>query len=103
MIRLDRLIAGRMLFAFFIVLSVVGAVDFVFAIVDELGDVSDSYSFGGALSYITLTFPSSVYELFPFAALGGALLGLGSLASNNELVVMRASGISVWRIVWSVA
>jgi lipopolysaccharide export system permease protein len=103
MIKLDRLIAGRMLFAFFIVLAVFGTVDFVFAIVDELGDVGNNYSIAGALYYITLTFPSSVYELFPFAALGGALLGLGSLASSNELVVMRASGISVWRIVWSVA
>ena len=103
MIKLDRLIAGRMLFAFFIVLAVFGTVDFVFAIVDELGDVGNNYSIAGALYYITLTFPSSVYELFPFAALGGALLGLGSLASSNELVVMRASGISVWRIAWSVA
>lgn len=102
-IKLDRLIAGRMLFAFSIVLSVVGAVDFVFAIVDELGDVDDNYSIAGALTYITLTFPSRVYELFPFAALGGALLGLGSLASSNELVVMRASGVSAWRIVWFVA
>jgi lipopolysaccharide export system permease protein len=32
----------------------------------------------------------------------GALLGLGSLASNSELIVMRSAGISLWRIVrWS--
>lgn len=103
MIKLDRLIAGRMIFAFFIVLAVVGAVDFVFAIVDELGDVGNKYRVANALLYITLTSPSRVYELVPFAALGGALLGLGSLASSNELVVMQASGVSAWRIFWSVA
>jgi len=38
----------------------------------------------------------------PFIALGGAWIGLGILASNNELVVMQAAGVSVWRIVLSV-
>ena len=33
----------------------------------------------------------------------GALLGLGSLARGSELTVMRAAGISVWRIAGSVA
>ena len=31
------------------------------------------------------------------AALIGAVLGLGTLASNSELIVMRAAGISLWR------
>ena len=33
----------------------------------------------------------------------GALLGLGTLARGSELTVMRAAGISVWRIAGSVA
>jgi lipopolysaccharide export system permease protein len=33
----------------------------------------------------------------------GALLGLGQLARGSELTVMRAAGISVWRIAGSVA
>ena len=39
----------------------------------------------------------------PIAVLIGALLGLGSLARGSELTVMRAAGISVWRIAGSVA
>jgi lipopolysaccharide export system permease protein len=32
----------------------------------------------------------------------GALMGLGNLAAGSELVVTRASGVSVWRIAWPV-
>ena len=32
----------------------------------------------------------------------GALIGLGIISSNNELVVMRSAGISVYRIVFSI-
>ena len=43
-----------------------------------------------------------VFELLPIAALIGALMGLGQLAAGSELVVTRASGVSVWRIAWPV-
>ncbi len=36
------------------------------------------------------------------AALIGCLIGLGSLASNSELTIMRAAGVSIGRIVWAV-
>jgi lipopolysaccharide export system permease protein len=39
----------------------------------------------------------------PIGVLIGALLGLGSLARGSELTVMRAAGVSVWRIAGSVA
>ena len=42
-------------------------------------------------------------ELMPIGVLIGALLGLGTLARGSELTVMRAAGISVWRIAGSVA
>jgi lipopolysaccharide export system permease protein len=42
-----------------------------------------------------LTIPRQTFELFPFAALLGSLLGLGALASGSELVAMRAAGFSL--------
>ncbi|MEQ5209075.1 LptF/LptG family permease, partial [Proteus sp. fly-1067] len=39
---------------------------------------------------------------FPMAALLGALLGLGALASRSELVVMQASGFTRLQIALSV-
>ena len=38
----------------------------------------------------------------PIGVLIGALLGLGTLARGSELTVMRAAGVSVWRIAGSV-
>jgi lipopolysaccharide export system permease protein len=54
------------------------------------------------LQYVALTTPQSLYELFPMAALLGSLMGMGTLAANSELIAMRASGLSIWRIVRSV-
>jgi len=54
------------------------------------------------LLYIVLTLPHGVYELFPMATLLGSLMGMGALAANSELIAMRASGLSVWRIERSV-
>jgi lipopolysaccharide export system permease protein len=49
-----------------------------------------------------LNLPQQAFELLPIGALIGALMGLGHLASGSELVVTRASGVSVWRIAWPV-
>ena len=46
--------------------------------------------------------PQKLYELFPLAVLLGSLLGLGNLASGNELVVLRVSGVSMARLTQSV-
>ena len=40
-----------------------------------------------------------LYEILPISALIGSVIGLGTLASNSELIVMRSVGISLWRIV----
>ncbi|MFW5815653.1 MAG: LPS export ABC transporter permease LptG [Wenzhouxiangella sp.] len=44
------------------------------------------------LWYLLQTTPRRLYDVFPFAALIGTLIGLGGLASANELVAMRAAG-----------
>lgn len=74
-----------------------------FAFVDEMGDVGKGvYSSGMAVNYILLTIPGRIYEMFPVSALLGSLLGLGGLAGNSELTVIRSSGISIYRISRSV-
>lgn len=51
-----------------------------------------------AIEYVLAGMPQDAVQLLPMAALIGALLGLGQLASANELTVVRVSGVSVWRI-----
>ena len=99
---IDKHIRNTVFLSMIVVVLVTMSLDLVFALADELPDTDENYSLNDALSYIVLTIPTSIYELLPFIALGGALIGLGILASNNELVVIQAAGVSVWRIVGSV-
>ena len=55
-----------------------------------------------AVFYVLLSLPQKLYELAPSMILVGGLISLGSMASSSELVVMRASGITVSRITRSV-
>ena len=61
-----------------------------------------NYGAGDAFVNTLLNLPQSAFELMPIGAMLGALMGLGHLASGSELVVTRASGVSVWRIGWPV-
>ncbi len=73
------------------------------AFTEELGDTGvGRYAAGDAFIHSLLQAPGFLFEIFPVSALIGSLLGLGSLASHSELVAMRAAGVSIARIVWSV-
>lgn len=102
MVRLDRYIGTSVFFAILSVLGIIVGLALLFAFIDELGDLSETYGTQEALIYVLLTLPRRTYEMLPMAALIGCLIGLGSLASNSELTIMRAAGVSVGRIVWAV-
>jgi lipopolysaccharide export system permease protein len=69
--------------------------DFV-AELDDLG--KGQYQVMEILLYLSLSMPKRIYELLPIAALLGSMIGLGNLATQSELVVMRAAGLSVEKI-----
>lgn len=100
--RLDRYIASSVVMAILAVLGIVVGLALLFAFIDELGDVEGRYGVLDAVVYVLLTTPTRIYEMLPMAALIGCLIGLGSLASSSELTIMRAAGVSLRRIVWSV-
>ena len=98
MAKLDAYIARQVLGAMLLVLLVLGGLDVLFAVVDELGDTDGGYGTLAALRFVLYTTPRHLYELLPATALIGALAGLGALAASNELVSMQAAGYSRWRI-----
>lgn len=102
MTKLDRYIGVNVLLAILAVIGVLGGLLMMFAFLDEMGDVKGPYTMLDALVYITLTMPRRVYEILPMASMLGCLIGLGTLASNSELTVMRAAGVSLARIVFAV-
>jgi lipopolysaccharide export system permease protein len=100
---LDRYIAAAMAKGTGIALLVIMGLNVFFSIIEEIDELGEgSYGISKMLEYVALTLPRGIYELFPTAALIGGLSGMGALAVNGELVAMRASGLSVWRIVRSV-
>jgi lipopolysaccharide export system permease protein len=71
--------------------------------VEQLHDVGKgSYHLRDALVYVLLTVPERLLQLMPVSMLLTTLFALGSLASHNELTVMRAGGVPPRRIVGSV-
>lgn len=102
MVKLDRYIGKSVLTAILGVLGVILGLASLFAFIDEMGDISATYTLLDAGSFVLLTAPRRIYEMLPMAALIGCLVGLGSLASSSELTIMRAAGVSIGRIVWAV-
>lgn len=71
--------------------------------VEDLESVGKgAYTMSRAIEYMLLKLPGRIFQLFPESALIGSLAGLGILATNSELIVVRASGVSVGRICLSV-
>ncbi len=102
MTKIDRHIRNSVLFSVLVLASLISVVDLVFAVAEEIGNTTETYTTLNAFSLVMLTTPTRVYELLPFAVLGGALIGLGVLASNNEIIVIQSAGVRTRRIVWAV-
>lgn len=79
--------------------AVLSVLQVLFTYLGELGALNENYNAWQALVYVLWNSPRYLYEILPISALIGAVLGLGALASNSELVIMRSVGISLWRIV----
>jgi lipopolysaccharide export system permease protein len=95
---LARYVSKFVLGAIVLVLMVLLTIDVVAAIVDGAEDILNDYHFSDVLIHVGLTLPSRIYQNIPFATLIGCLIGLGVLAGNSELVVMRAAGVSLLNI-----
>ena len=84
------------------VLGVLLALEVLFSYISELDSLTGEYQALQALQFVMTTVPRRAYEFLPLAVLLGTLLGLGMLASNSELVVIRSAGVSTLRISWMV-
>ncbi|QWA10862.1 LPS export ABC transporter permease LptG [Sodalis ligni] len=96
---IGKTIFNTIMMTLFMLVSLSGIIKFV----DQLRKTGQGdYSVVGAGLYTILSVPKDIEIFFPMAALLGALLGLGTLASRSELVVMQASGFTRMQIAASV-
>ena len=96
---ISRYVKTNALFAMLFAVLGLWALQLVFAYLAELEDISDSYTYFDAIRYILYKSPYYLQLFTPTGALLGAVVGLGLLANNSELIVMRAAGLSIYRIV----
>jgi lipopolysaccharide export system permease protein len=100
---LDRYLYRTVLVYTFMAMTVLLVLGGLVVFISQQGDIGvGNYSAGDAFLFTLLNMPQQTFELLPIGAMIGALMGLGNLASGSELVVTRASGVSVWRIAWPV-
>lgn len=81
-----------------LVLVVLLALAGLFEFIAELDDTRGNYQTPQAILFTLLRLPNLAFEMLPVATLIGSLLGLGALAGNSEIIVMRASGYSMAKL-----
>ena len=97
--RLDRYLVRTVLVYTAMAAAVLMTLSMLFVFISQQEDVgTGSFGLLEALTVTLLTLPSQAFQMLPVAALLGSLLGLGQLARGSELIVIRAAGVSVWRI-----
>ncbi|MCP1726194.1 lipopolysaccharide export system permease protein [Natronospira proteinivora] len=96
---LDRYLALAVIAGSLMVLAVLMALTLFVGVVGQFGNLgTGDYGLSEAVSYVLLGLPGQAVDLMPVAVLIGTLLGLGTLASQNELTVMRAAGMPIARV-----
>jgi lipopolysaccharide export system permease protein len=100
---LDRYLYRTVLLYTLMTMAVLLALGALVLFISQQSDIGvGSYSAADAFLFTFLNLPQTAFELLPIGAMIGALMGLGNLAAGSELVITRASGVSVWRIAWPV-
>jgi len=96
---IGRIITATTFLTLTVFISVSGIIKFV----EQMKNIGrGDYDLSHAALFVLYAIPRDVEIFFPMAALVGGLIGIGMLASNSELVVMQAAGLSRLDIIKSV-
>jgi lipopolysaccharide export system permease protein len=97
----DRYIANTLLTYSIVVLLVWLSIYSFFNFLAELNSVGTvNYTILEAFKYIILQLPEVAYNQVSAVILLGCVLGMGHLATTGQLIILRASGISILKITW---
>lgn len=92
---IDLYIARTLLSTTALSLTVLVGLSALIKFIEQMKSVGrGSYNITEAGIYVLLSLPRELEQFFPMATLLGGLIGMGLLASNSELVVMQAAGLS---------
>lgn len=97
---LGRYLFFAVFYSTLLVLLLLIGLDYIFGVLDEVGSLNETYKLKHAAAYLLIRMPERIDTFLPVSVLIGLLIGLGSLASTSQLTVMRASGVSIPRILF---
>jgi len=96
---IDRYVFKEWLVGFALTLGVIVGILILQNMYDSLPDLLDTDAgFKQILFYYSLALPTYLPAILPIALLVSLLFTLGTLHRNNEIIAMRASGASLFRI-----
>ena len=96
----DIYLLRQFLYYFIVLLAGFVVIFDAFTLFDLLADIArNRIAALTVLNYFRYLVPSMVYQLAPLATLVATLVTLAILAKNNEVIALKASGISMYRLV----
>ncbi|MHB1544298.1 MAG: LPS export ABC transporter permease LptG [Gammaproteobacteria bacterium] len=99
---LDRYLAKTVIMGTLTAIAVLTVLSGFMTFVSQLHNIGiGHYTISTAVIYTASTMPEWASDIFPAATLIGTLMALGALAQGNELMVLRATGVSTARLVRS--
>lgn len=70
-----------------------------FDLIQELDSLGKGhYGLANILLFVLLSVPGHIYDVVPVAVLVGCMISLSQLARHSELLVLRVSGLSVFKL-----
>lgn len=96
---IDRYLTTTVISSILLILLILMGMELLITFIGQLSDIGrGNYGLWAAVKYVFLDMPYQLYNFFPMAGLVGTLLGLGILANQSELIVIRATGYSTFQI-----
>jgi LPS export ABC transporter permease LptF/LPS export ABC transporter permease LptG len=75
----------------------------IFTFFELLDNIAKNHTpFFVVLNYFRFLVPFLFYHLAPFAVLVAAMVTLGVMSKNNEIVAIKAGGVSLYRLAWPI-
>jgi LPS export ABC transporter permease LptG len=97
---LDEYVVREFLETFFMVLAGFVMLMLVFTFFELVGDILRNHiALSTVGAYLVNLTPSMLYQIAPLAVLIAVLVTFGVLNRNSELIAMKATGISLYRLV----
>ena len=96
---ISRYINKMVLESFLVVLLIFCSLFFIIGMVRESSTIGQNdYHMFQAVIHVILQIPNKICNVLALICLLAGMLSLGVFATNNELVIFRVSGISIYRI-----